>query len=312
MQMQSQAPAQAPARRRRIRLRGEHLVESLVRVSGLSAIVFVVLVFLFLAREGAPAFLQVEPGNLLGQRWYPTFGHYGMLPLIAGSLLVTVGALAISVPLGLATAIFLRELAPGWLREVLKPLIEVLAGIPSVVLGFLGMIAIAPLLREHLHLPTGLSAFAGSLMLAYMALPTIITVSDDAIDAVPRSYRDASLALGANHWQTIWGVVVPAARSGLITAVMLGCGRAIGETMAVLMVTGNAARMPGGLGALFQPTRTMTATIAAEMGEVARGSAHYHVLFAVGIVLFLMTFLVNLLASVLVVRRAGRHDQLLG
>ena len=302
MQMQSQAPAQAPARRRRIRLRGEHLVESLVRVSGLSAIGFVVLVFLFLAREGAPAFLQVEPGNLLGQRWYPTFGHYGMLPLIAGSLLVTVGALAISVPLGLATAIFLRELAPGWLREVLKPLIEVLAGIPSVVLGFLGMIAIAPLLREHLHLPTGLSAFAGSLMLAYMALPTII----------PRSYRDASLALGANHWQTIWGVVVPAARSGLITAVMLGCGRAIGETMAVLMVTGNAARMPGGLGALFQPTRTMTATIAAEMGEVARGSAHYHVLFAVGIVLFLMTFLVNLLASVLVVRRAGRHDQLLG
>ncbi len=290
----------------------EMAIESLVRVSGLSAIVFVVLVFLFLAREGLPAFFEVGAAGLSGTRWYPTFGIYGILPLVAGSLLVTVGALVISLPLGVATAVFMRELAPSWLREVLKPLIEVLAGIPSVVLGFLGMIAVAPLLRQYLGLPTGLSAFAGSLMLAYMALPTIITVSDDAIDAVPKSYRDASLALGANRWQTIWGVVVPAARSGIIIAVMLGVGRAIGETMVVLMVTGNAARMPEGPLALFRPVRTMTATIAAEMGEVASGSAHYHVLFAVGIALFVITFLVNLLASLLVLRRGRRPDQLLG
>jgi phosphate transport system permease protein len=290
----------------------EAVVENLVRVSGLSAIVFVVLVFLFLAREGLPAFFEVQPGNLLGSRWYPTFGIYGLLPLIAGSLLVTLGAILIAVPLGVATAIFMREIAPAGLREVLKPFIEVLAGIPSVVLGFLGMVVVTPLLREHLGMPTGLSAFAGSLMLAYMALPTIITVADDAIDAVPKSYRDAALALGANHWQTIWRVVLPAARSGVLIAVMLGVGRAIGETMAVLMVTGNAARMPDGLLALFQPTRTMTATIAAEMGEVANGSVHYHVLFAIGIVLFLITFLVNLLASLLVLRRSSRRDYLLG
>ncbi|MDI7275594.1 MAG: phosphate ABC transporter permease subunit PstC [Anaerolineae bacterium] len=308
---QESSTAELSAVRRRRRLKGESVVEGLVRLSGISAIIFVVLVFLFLAHEGIPAFLEVEAGNLLGTRWYPTVGRFGLLPLISGSLLVTIGAILISVPLGLAAAIFMHELAPPWLREILKPIIEILAGIPSVVLGFLGMIAVAPLLRERLNMPTGLSAFAGSLMLAYMALPTIISVSDDAIDAVPRSYRDASLALGANHWQTICRAVVPAARSGIIVAVMLGVGRAIGETMAVLMVTGNAATMPDGLAALFQPVRTMTATIAAEMGEVANGSVHYHVLFAVGIVLFLITFLVNLLASVLVLRRTGRRDQLL-
>ncbi len=294
------------------RLTGEGLVVTLVRTSGVSAIVFVALVFFFLAREGLPGLSEVKPLSLLSTRWYPTFGLYGLLPLILGSLLVTFGALLIALPLGVATAIYIRELAPAWLREILKPLIEVLAGIPSVVLGFLGMIAVAPLLRERLQMSTGLSAFAGSLMLAYMALPTIISVSDDAIDAVPKSYRDAALALGANHWQTIWRVVLPAARSGIVVAIMLGVGRAIGETMAVLMVTGNAARMPGGWGALFQPARTMTATIAAEMGEVANGSTHYHVLFMIGIVLFLITFLVNLLTSVLVLRGGPRRDQLLG
>ena len=290
----------------------EPVIETVVRVCGLSAIVLVLMVFLFLAREGVPAFFEVEPGNLMGTRWYPTFGTFGLLPLIAGSLLVTLGAIALALPLGVATAMYMRELAPTWLRGFLKPFIEILAGIPSVVLGFLGMIAVAPLLREQLNMPTGLSAFAGSLLLAYMALPTIITVADDAIDAVPKSYRDASLALGANQWQTIWGVVLPAARSGVLTAVMLGVGRAIGETMAVLMVTGNAARMPDGPLALLRPVRTMTATIAAEMGEVANGSTHYHVLFGIGIVLFIITFLVNLVASMLVLRRSSRSDYLLG
>jgi phosphate transport system permease protein len=182
----------------------------------------------------------------------------------------------------------------------------VLAGIPSVVLGFLGMIAIAPLVREHLGAPTGLTAFTGSLMLAYMALPTIISVAEDAIDAVPKDYRDAALSLGATNWQTIWRVVIPAARSGIIIAVMLGIGRAIGETMTVMMVTGNAARLPLGLDAYFKPVRTMTA---AEMGEVAQGSTHYHVLFAVGIILFLMTFVVNAIASMVVIRGGPRRGK---
>lgn len=288
----------------------EFLTETLIRAAGFSAILFVVLIFAFLLREGAPAFWEVSPQNLFGQRWYPNEELYGTLPLILGSLLVTAGAVVIALPLGLATAIFVRELAPDWLREVLKPLIEVLAGIPSVVLGFLGMVAVAPLVRETLNVPTGLTAFTGSLMLAYMALPTIISVAEDAIDAVPKDYRDGALALGATHWQTIWRVVLPAARSGVIIAVMLGIGRAIGETMAVMMVTGNAARMPRELMALFMPARTMTATIAAEMGEVAQGGTHYHVLFAVGILLFVVTFVINAAASVVVIkgglRRGGR------
>ena len=291
----------------------EFAIESLIRMAGISAIVFVALIFGFLIKEGAPAFAQVPLSNLFGTRWYPTFGLFGTLPLILGSLLVTLGAVVIALPLGLATAIFVGEIAPDWAREILKPLIEVLAGIPSVVLGFLGMVAVAPLVRERLGAPTGLTAFTGSLMLAYMSLPTIISVAEDAIDAVPQEYRDAALAMGATHWQTIWRVVLPAARSGIIIAVMLGVGRAIGETMAVMMVTGNAARMPLGLDAFFKPVRTMTATIAAEMGEVARGSTHYHVLFAVGIILFVITFIVNAIAAAFSIKaRPRRGGRLLG
>ena len=285
----------------------EFLIEALIRVAGFSAIFFVVLIFLFLLKEGAPAFWETSLGNLFGQRWYPNEELFGTWPLILGSLLVTVGAVVLALPLGLATAVFIRELAPDWLREILKPLIEVLAGIPSVVLGFLGMVAVAPLVRETLGVPTGLTAFTGSLMLAYMALPTMISVAEDAIDAVPKSYRDGALALGATRWQTIWRVVLPAARSGVIMAVMLGIGRAIGETMAVMMVTGNAARIPREWVALFLPVRTMTATIAAEMGEVAQGSTHYHVLFAVGILLFVVTFIINAIASLVVIKGGSRR-----
>jgi len=199
-----------------------------------------------------------------------------------------------------------REVAPNWTRELLKPMIEVLAGIPSVVLGFLGMTLIAPLMRETLGTPTGLTAFTGALILAYMALPTIISVAEDALDAVPKSYRDAGLAMGATQWQTMWRVVVPAARSGIVTAVMLGMGRAIGETMAVMMVTGNAARLPLSIDSLFRPVRTMTATIAAEMGEVAQGSVHYHALFGIGITLFLLTFIINLAAASVMFKKRRR------
>jgi phosphate transport system permease protein len=289
------------------RRRRELLIESIIRLAGFSAIFFVTLIFLFLLKEGVPALWETTLGNLFGRRWYPNEELYGTWPLILGSLLVTVGAVILALPLGLATAIFIRELAPRWLREILKPLIEVLAGIPSVVLGFLGMVAIAPLVRQTLDVPTGLTAFTGSLMLAYMALPTIISVAEDAIDAVPKDYLDGALALGATQWQAIWRVVLPAARSGIIIAVMLGIGRAIGETMAVMMVTGNAARIPKELWALFLPVRTMTATIAAEMGEVAQGSTHYHVLFAVGLLLFAVTFVVNAVASIIIIRGGTRR-----
>ncbi|MDH7485769.1 MAG: phosphate ABC transporter permease subunit PstC [Anaerolineae bacterium] len=284
----------------------EFTIEALIRVLGFSTIGFVLLIFLFLLREGLPTFFEVPLGNLFGTRWYPTFDLFGTLPLILGSALVTLTAIVIALPLGVATAVFVREVAPGWARELLKPMIEVLAGIPSVVLGFFGMTVIAPLVRQTLGAPTGLTAFTGALILAYMSLPTLISVAEDALDAVPKSYRDAGLAMGATQWQTIWRVVVPAARSGIVTAVMLGLGRAIGETMAVMMVTGNAARLPLTLDSLFRPVRTMTATIAAEMGEVAQGSVHYHALFAIGIILFLMTFLINLAAALTIFQKRRR------
>ena len=289
----------------------EFVIERAIRVTGISAILFVLMIFVFLIRSGAPAFLEVPLGDLLKTRWYPVEGYYGLLPLILGSLLVTLGAAAMALPLGLATAIFIAEVAPGWAREILKPFVEVLAGIPSVVLGFIGMLMLAPIVRQTLGAPTGLTALTGSLLLALMSLPTIVSVSEDALDAVPKSYRDGALALGITHWQTIRWVIVPAARSGILIGMMLGIGRAIGETMVVMLVTGNAARIPTGPGDLLMPVRTMTATIAAEMGEVAQGPTHYHVLFAVGIVLFLISFVVNLTAATVVYRRIKRSERVL-
>jgi phosphate transport system permease protein len=283
---------EAPPRPKR-----EIVIETLIRFAGVSTIGIIILIFIFLLKEGIPAFFQVSITGLVSRRWYPIEDMYGLLPLLVGSLLVTLGAVVIAVPLGLTTAVFLGELAPPWLRETLKPIIEVLAGIPSIVLGFLGWVILAPAI-QNMGAPTGLTAFTGSLILAYMALPTIISITEDALYAVPKEYRDGSLALGATHWQTIWRVVLPAARSGIVIAVMLGIGRAIGETMAVMLVTGNAANMPTFAdGLYFQPVRTLTATIAAEMGEVASGSLHYNVLFAIGIVLFVITFLINTLAT---------------
>ena len=290
----------------------ELLVENLIRLAGVSAIIIIALIFFFLLREGSAAFLDVPLRQLFGGRWYPIEDLYGLWPLLVGSFLVTVGAVIIAVPLGLTAAIYLGEIAPAWQREILKPLIEILAGIPSIVLGFFGWVALAPFVQA-MGAPTGLTAFSGSLILAYMALPTIISITEDALYAVPKEYRDGSLALGATQWQTIWRVVLPAARSGIVVAVMLGVGRAIGETMAVLMVTGNAANIPDfGPAAFFQPVRTMTATIAAEMGEVAQGSLHYSVLFGIGIVLFVITFGLNSLASRLVggTGRRRRSSQL--
>ncbi|MGA2974554.1 MAG: phosphate ABC transporter permease subunit PstC [Spirochaetia bacterium] len=308
--IKSPAPAKSPALPAarvggRTRL-SEFAIETLIRVLGFSTIGFVALIFLFLLREGVPVFFEVPLKGLFSAHWYPTFGIFGTLPLILGSLLVTLVSVIIALPLGVATAVFVREVAPRWTREILKPIIEVLAGIPSVVLGFFGMTFVAPIVRDVLGAPTGLTAFSGAFILAYMALPTIISVADDALDSVPKSYRDAGLAMGATRWQTIWRVIVPAAGSGIVTAVMLGMGRAIGETMAVMMVTGNAAVLPDSIASLFRPIRTMTATIAAEMGEVARGSTHYHALFGIGIILFVLTFLINLTAASTILKKKRR------
>ncbi len=287
----------------------ELIIQGLIRLCGYSTIIFVVLIFLFLLQEGLPALNQVPLSSLLGARWYPIQGFYGLAPLLWGSLVVTVGAAVIAIPFGVATAIFIAEIAPRWMREILKPFVEILAGLPSVVLGFLGILVLVPLIRTSLNLPTGLTALTGSILLAAMSLPTIVSVAEDALDAVPKSYRDGALALGATKWQTIWRVTLPAAKSGVLTAIMLGLGRAIGETMAVMMVTGNAGQIR--LDGLFYPIRTMTATVAAEMGEVARGSPYYHVLFLIGIILFLISFLVNVLASSMLFRAKKRAERML-
>lgn len=289
----------------------EFVITRLIKTAGYSAILFIGLIFIFLLREGAPTLLEVRLRSLISGRWYPIEGYFGLLPLIGGSLVVTLGAAMIAIPFGLGTAIYIAEIAPRWARELLKPLIELLGGLPSVMLGFLGILVLTSWVRTTLDLPTGLTAFTGALLLGGIAIPTIVSVAEDALDAVPRSYREAGLALGATNWQTIWRVTLPAARSGVLTAIMLGLGRAIGETMAVMMVTGNAPVVPTGLGALFHPARTMTATIAAEMGEVANGSVHYHVLFLIGIVLFLISLAVNLTASSLVFRERKRAERIL-
>jgi len=289
----------------------ELLITQFIRSAGYSAILFVFLIFVFLVREGGPTLAEVPFGDLLATRWYPIEGYFGILPLIGGSLLITLGAIAIAVPFGLATAIYIAEIAPRWAREVLKPVVEVLGGLPSVLLGFIGILVLAPAVRTTLGIPTGLTAFTGSLLLGVIAIPTIVSVAEDALDAVPRTYRDASLAMGATHWQTIWRVTLPAARGGVLTAVMLGVGRAIGETMTVMMVTGNAPVLPVSPLDLFRPARTMTATIAAEMGEVATGSVHYHTLFFIGITLFLITLIVNLTAASVVLRQRRRAERIL-
>ncbi|MBI2864579.1 MAG: phosphate ABC transporter permease subunit PstC [Chloroflexi bacterium] len=297
--------ARLPVRRRVARL-GDRIAEGLVFLAGGAAVLFVALILIFLLREGLPLVRYYSPIPFLtGAEWYPLSGVFGILPLVLGSLLVTAGAVAIALPLGLAVAIYLAEVAPAWIKDVLKPTIELLAGIPSVLLGFVGYAVVATVVKNVFGLPTGLTALTGSIMLAYMALPTIISIADDAIRAVPDDFRHASYALGATRWQTIRAVTVPAAASGILAAIMLGIGRAIGETMTVWMVTGNAAVIPT---TILQPVRTMTATIAAEMGETARGSDHYAALFAVGIVLFVMTALINTGADLVLHRMKKKYE----
>lgn len=275
-------------------------IESVLFFVSTLTVLILFLICIFLFRDSLLLFKETSLLDFLtGKFWYPTSVNkqFGLLPLLLGSLLVTAGAILFSVPLGIASAIYISELAHPKVADFLKPFIEILAGIPSVVFGFFGLVVLVPFMQKTLNLPTGQTALTGSIMLGIMALPTIITISEDAISSVPSTLRQGSLALGATQWQTIYKVIIPASLSGISAAVMLGIGRAIGETMTLMMVTGNAAIIPSFPGGFFGPVRTMTATIALEMGEVPQGSAHFHALFAVGSVLFIITFLINLIAD---------------
>lgn len=262
------------------------------------SVVVLVGIFGMLLLNGIRTFKEVNLGNFLfSDNWNPAaYGKasYGILSMLASTFLVTIGAMAIAIPLGIGTAAFMSEIASPRLESFMKPIIEILAAVPSVAIGFLGIVLVGPLLAKVFGLSNGLNALNGSILLAVMALPTIITVAEDAIKAVPNEYKEGSYSLGANKWVTMTRITIPSATSGIIAAIMLGMGRAIGETMTVLMATGNALSMPTGF---FSSIRPMTATIAIELGEVPYGTTHYYSLFAIGLVLFLITLAINLFAE---------------
>lgn len=286
----------------------EEVYRWLFAVLAFASMAFLVGITITLVTQGMPLFREVALKDfLLGREWYPTYDppEFGILPLMAASAFVTFGALLVCVPLGVGSALYMNEIAGRRQKSFLKPLIEILASIPSVVYGFFGMVVVAPFIQRLFNLPTGLTAFTGSFVLGIMATPTVASLAEDALSFVPASFREASLAVGANRWQTLVKVVIPSAGSGISTAIILGISRAIGETMTVLMVTGGSAIIPK---SFFQPVRPMTSTIAAEMGETVFGGLHYNSLFAIGLVLFITTLFFNVLAEFI----SGRYRLKLG
>jgi len=300
----------AASRTARASLLKEQAIKSVFFCTASFAVIVVAFILLFLIQDGYPAFAQVGLIDFVfGMTWAPTAAEplYGIYPLIIGTLLVTLGAMVFSVPLSIGCAIYISELASPRVKQITKPAIELLAGIPSVVYGFFGLIILTNFIRVTFDLPTGETWLAASVLLGIMALPTIISVSEDAISAVPREFKEGSLAIGATRWQTISRVIVPAALSGIAAAIILGIGRAVGETMAVMMVAGNAAIIPDPIWNILSPVRTLTGTLGIEMGEVAVGSEHYSALFGVAVVLLLITLIINL-SAVAILRhlREGR------
>jgi phosphate transport system permease protein len=279
---------------------GERLIESLIYLCGISAVIFVLGIFFFVFKEafpifGNPKFSLVQ--FLTSDQWYPTSAinkRYGVFAMIAGTFSVTALAMLIAVPFGLGAAIYVSEFCGSKTKETLKIVIELLAAIPSVVWGFIGLTVMSRLIVKYTGAPVGVNVLNGGIILALMAVPIIVSISEDALKAVPDSYREAALALGATRWQQVWRVLLPAAKTGLLAAVLLGVGRAIGETMAVLMATGHAVHIPH---SVLDSVRTLTANIAAELGEAPAESDHYRVLFLTGVLLFLITFVVNLAAD---------------
>ncbi len=288
--------------------RREKLVHGLFFVCGIFSVIVLLGIFLLLIVTAVPAFEEISIKEFLfGLDWNPTSYEqetYGIVPMLVSTFMVTLGALAIAVPLGVGTAAYLSEVAHPRVREIAKPIVEILAGIPSVVIGFLGIVLVGPWIARVFGLPNGLTALNGAVLLAVMALPTIISISEDALKSVPDTYEQASLALGATSWQTIVRVKIPAALSGIIAACMLGMGRAVGETMTVLMATGCSPAMPE---SFLGPVRTLTSSIAIELGEVAYNTTHYYALFALGLVLFVITFIINLISDVILHRYEKAH-----
>ncbi|MBU1043104.1 MAG: phosphate ABC transporter permease subunit PstC [Candidatus Omnitrophica bacterium] len=278
----------------------EKLIHGFFFFNGIISVIILLGIFALLIFTAIPAFREVNLKEFLfGIQWNPTAyvkNSYGILPMLVSTFMVTLGALFIAIPLGVGTAAYLSDVASPRVREITKPIIEILAGIPSVVIGFLGIVLVGPIIAKIFGTHNGLNALNGSILLAVMALPTIISISEDTLTNIPDSYNQASLALGATKWQTIIKVKIPAGLSGIIAACMLGMGRAIGETMTVLMATGCAPAMPE---SFLGPVRTLTSSIAIELGEVAYNTTHYYALFALGLVLFIITFLVNLTSDII-------------
>jgi phosphate transport system permease protein len=275
----------------------ELIIKLILLFCASSSLIFLGGIVVVLFTQGLPILKYVGIGEFLfGTHWYPTheYPEFGILPMIYGSLIITLGALIFAAPLGIFSALYISEVAPFWLKEIMKPIVEVLAGIPSVVYGLFGALLIAPLVQKLFNLPTGLTAFSAAIILGIMVLPTVTSIVEDALSSIPKEYIEAALAVGATKWETMTRITLPAAASGISTALILGIGRAIGETMAVLMVAGGSARiaLP-----FLKPVRAMTSTIAAEMAETVMGSDHYYALFGIAIVLFIMTLGFNLIAD---------------
>ena len=276
----------------------EKIIRKILLFFAFSSILFLTGIIIVLFNEGAPIFTKVGLFDFLfGTEWYPTYDPpgFGIFNLLSASLVVTIGAMVLAVPFGVASAVYISYILPKKYKNIVKPTIEMLAGVPSVIYGLFGMKILGPFLQDIFGLPTGLTALTAMIMLGIMALPTIVSLAEDAITAVPKSFRDASLALGGNRLETMVRVILPTASSGIVTAIILGMGRAIGETMTVLMVAGGAALFPSNI---LKPVRPMTATIAAEMGEAPVGSTHYQALFGIAIVLFLITLAFNIFADI--------------
>jgi phosphate ABC transporter permease protein PstC len=283
-----------------MRVNGETVAKGVLTVVAFSALASLLLIAVFIFKEGFPFMLKVGVGDFLfSSTWNPQAGQYGIFPMIVASLYVTFGAMIIGAPLGIAGAIFMNEFLPRSVMRIIKPTIELLAGIPSVVFGFLGVMVLAPFIRAHLGGP-GLSVLAASIILGIMVLPTVISISTDAISAVPNSYREGALALGATRWQSVYMVTLKAARSGIIASIILAMGRALGETMAVIMVAGNTVKIPH---SVTDPVRTLTANIALEMSN-ATGMAR-EALFATGVVLFVVIMILNAIALSAMKNRGG-------
>ncbi|MCE5299529.1 MAG: phosphate ABC transporter permease subunit PstC [Spirochaetia bacterium] len=277
----------------------KNIIERILPFAASLSLLFLLGIAITLVGASLPVFNTVSVKDFIfGTEWRPTWEPpiLGIWPLIVASFMVTAGAIIIALPLGLASAVYIAELANPAVKEILKPVMEILAGIPSVVFGFFGIVFVAPIVQRIFHLDTGLTGFTAAIILGLMAIPTISSISEDAISAIPKDMRNASYALGANKWETIIMTVIPGAKSGIFTAIILGVSRALGETMTVLMVAGGAARVPV---SLLQPMRPLTATIAGEMGETVVGSPHYHALFAMGLFLFLINIAFNIIAEYL-------------